>query len=166
MRNGGYSALLLLLAMCGAPACARRAEIFSAAQQPAATPTAQPHLIEATIRQHTANPTVRRDNNGHITALLDATSYGEYPELCSVTEQVVRLIEIQREGAVITHLILELPSTGHVYFRIDNRLQEMFEADKKEFERFFTMRKKFRATFYECFATCSNSREVINLEQL
>lgn len=161
-----YFAMLLFLVVAGTMACGRKAETEASAPVTAAAVTAKPGSSDETPPRHIANLSVRRDEHGHITGLFDVTSYFEDEELCQVKQKVLKLIDRRKDGAAIRDLIFEMPSTVHLYLPLDGKLQELYQGEREEFERFFTMGKRFRLTVYECFAPCQNHQDVINIEPL
>jgi hypothetical protein len=165
MRRRCYFAVTLFAIVYGTSSCARNVEMQLATQRPVATRAAT-EPVDETLPRHIANPSIKRDERGRIRGLFDVESYTEDAQLCKVKRNVLKLVDIKRTGTVVKDLIFELPSTAYLYLQMDERLQKMYEAERNEFERFFSKGKKFRLTVYECFAPCQNSRDVINIEQL
>lgn len=159
-------AMLLFFIVAGTVGCGRRAEMQSSAQAPAAATTAETEPSDETPHRHIANLSIRRDERGHITGLFDVTSYYEDEQLCQVKQKVLKLIGRREERTGISDLIFEMPSTVHLYMPLEEKLQELYQGERNEFERFFRTGKKFRLTVYDCFAPCQNSQDVINIEPL
>lgn len=170
MRREYVCASIFFIIMCGALSCAQKVEIGSQTQPPQAqprpftTPEAQASPDE-TLQRHIANMTIKRDERGHIVGLFDVESYVNDDQLCKVKKDVIRLSEFNRTGTVVTGLMFELPNTSRFELLLEGRLKELYEAERNEFELFFSKERKFRATLHQCLAPCQDSRDVIDIEQ-
>lgn len=167
MRHACYFAAILFVVVCGALSCTHKLEVQSAPQTFTTRPTPTATEVGSeTLTRHDANLTIERDERGHVVGMFDVESYFDDPQLCEIKQDVVKLADIRKDGAVVTDLGFQMASTARFYVKLDDRLRQMFDEERNEFERFFAKGRKFRVVVHECFAPCQNSRDLINIEPL
>lgn len=151
--------LLLLTFHCLLIGCASSAQQNDSTQSPGIK-TDGPGL---TVKNDEGTPSIVYDERGRIKGLFGLRTDPSGDPTCRLREYTVDFVNIERDQ----YLVFSLPSTFHVWVKVEGEMQKMFsDPQNTKAREFLSKLRKYRLKAYACDGIGHTSFETVSVELL
>ncbi|HEX8846283.1 MAG TPA: hypothetical protein VF791_16670 [Pyrinomonadaceae bacterium] len=158
-RRRNSAAALVLMAHCGLLGCTSSVQPNNAAQN--SVVKADGPVVS--VRNEEGTPVIKYDERGRIKGLFGLRTDPSADPTCKLEEFTVDFVNIERNE----YLLFSLPSTFHVWVKVEGEMQQIFSDPKNTKAREFLAKgKKYRLRAYSCDAIGHTTYETVSVELL